>query len=204
MAADAPPPSSRLSYRIAFGAALALLGGSLATGLVQRARQGIADEISFDPLRDAIDNLNSGRPAQAAEQFRMAARLDRSPVAERGLAQALGRSGDADGSLAAYGRVARIAPRDAHAANDYGAALLDAGRTADAEPWLRRAVTLDPQFADAYNNLAIVLARTGRLEGAIELLEKARTLGPAADPEIEGNLARLRAALGARTAAPRP
>jgi Flp pilus assembly protein TadD len=84
------------------------------------------------------------------------------------------------------------------------AALLDAGRTADAEPWLRRAVTLDPQFAGAYNNLGIVFARTGRLEGAIEPLDKARAVSPEPDPEIEDNLARLRAALGARTTAARP
>jgi tetratricopeptide (TPR) repeat protein len=204
MAADAPPPSSPLPYRLAFGAALALLGGSLVTGLVQRARQGIAGDISFDPLREAGELLNAGRPADAAERFRMATRLERSRDAERGLAQALGRSGDAEGALAAYGRVARMAPRDSRAANDYGAALLDAGRTADAEPWLRRALALDPQFVDAYNNLGIALARTGRLEAAIELLEKARSFTPTPDPEVEGNLARLRAALGARTPAARP
>src|SRR5262245_15520831 len=101
MAADATKAPS-WPYRLALGAALAVLGGSLVAGGVERARHGMAGRISFDPLKEASDLLNSGRPTEAASGFRMAASLDRSADAERGLAQALGRSGDAEGSLAAY------------------------------------------------------------------------------------------------------
>jgi Flp pilus assembly protein TadD len=197
--AASPPPS--LAYRVCFGAGLALLAGSMVVGIVQRVRLGVADEISFDPLREAGDLLNAGRPAEAAERFRLAASLDRSRDAQLGLARSLTRAGDTGNGLAEYGRLPRIAPRDAQAINEYADVLLAAGRTTEAEAWLRHALQLDPRLADAYNNLGIVFARTGRLEGAVQLLEKAAALSAQPDAEIEANLLRVRAALQARSAA---
>jgi Flp pilus assembly protein TadD len=193
------PPG--LAYRVCFGAGLALLIGSMVVGLVQRFRLGVAGQVSFDPLREAAGLLNSGRPAEAAERFRIAASLDRSRDAQLGLARSLTRSGDTTSGLAEYGRLPFVAPRDAQAINEYAAVLLDAGRTAEAEAWLRHVLQVDPRLSDAYNNLAIVHARTGRLETAVQLIETAAALSAQPDEEVQANLVRIRAALQARSAA---
>jgi Flp pilus assembly protein TadD len=174
------PPG--LAYRVCFGAGLALLIGSMVVGLVQRFRLGVAGQVSFDPLREAAGLLNSGRPAEAA-------------------ARSLTRSGDTTSGLAEYGRLPFVAPRDAQAINEYAAVLLDAGRTAEAEAWLRHVLQVDPRLSDAYNNLAIVHARTGRLETAVQLIETAAALSAQPDEEVQANLVRIRAALQARSAA---
>ena len=59
-----------------------------------------------------------------------------------------------------------------------GYALLQSGRTAEAEPWLRRAVEARATDADARLNLGIALAELGRHDEAIVELEEAARLRP--------------------------
>ena len=60
-----------------------------------------------------------------------------------------------------------------------GMALSDAGRYAEAEHHLRRAVELDPAHVNAKVALGVSLIRQNRHDEAVEFLQEAVTLGPA-------------------------
>jgi tetratricopeptide (TPR) repeat protein len=60
----------------------------------------------------------------------------------------------------------------------FGYSLLQSGRSAEAEPWLRRAVEAHGADADARLNLGIALAELGRHDEAVVQLEEAARLRP--------------------------
>jgi predicted O-linked N-acetylglucosamine transferase (SPINDLY family) len=72
----------------------------------------------------------------------------------------------------------RLAPDDPSVHNDFGCALLEAGRLSDAAEVLRLAVDLDPGDADALTNLAAALNRMGSLHEASGLAGRAVALRP--------------------------
>jgi tetratricopeptide (TPR) repeat protein len=53
-----------------------------------------------------------------------------------------------------------------------GTALLEAGRTDEAERRYRRAIAMQPDYAPAYNNLGVALRAQGRVEEAIPVYEE--------------------------------
>ena len=57
-------------------------------------------------------------------------------------------------------------PQDATAAFNLGVALQDLGRTLDAIRAYRRALTLDPRYADAHYNVSQLYEETGRTKDA--------------------------------------
>jgi len=57
-----------------------------------------------------------------------------------------------------------------------GVLALEAGETQEAERCFRRAVELDPGYADAVNNLGVALERQGRADEARARYEEARAL----------------------------
>ncbi len=65
------------------------------------------------------------------------------------------------------------APESAWARNELGAALLQAGRSDEAEPVLREAVRLAPNDSMALNNFAASLAAAGRTKEALQALSRA-------------------------------
>ncbi|HUR58905.1 MAG TPA: tetratricopeptide repeat protein [Opitutaceae bacterium] len=67
------------------------------------------------------------------------------------------------------------------APGNLGAALLRAGQTAEAVPFLEAALRGDPHYADAGNNLGLALARLGRFDEAIAQFQSALRLRPRAD-----------------------
>ena len=60
----------------------------------------------------------------------------------------------------------------------YGQALLQAGRTDEALARFRRALELNPNFADAHYQLALALRQLGRDDEAQEHFQAARRRAP--------------------------
>jgi tetratricopeptide (TPR) repeat protein len=73
---------------------------------------------------------------------------------------------------------ARNNPTSADGANNYGLALQDAGRTADAQMAYEYALRLKPDMAEAHINLATALIAAGRRAKALEHLQTALRLAP--------------------------
>jgi len=69
-------------------------------------------------------------------------------------------------------------PRSAKLQAGAGIVLADAGRTAEAEAHLLRAVTIYPDYAQMHYNLAVLLARRGARADAITHLRRAIELAP--------------------------
>lgn len=89
--------------------------------------------------------------------------------------------------------VARV-PNNARAQDNLGAALIIAGRFAQAEEHLERAVTLDAGFAGAYLNLALAQGQLGHLGAALRSAERSVELDPdesAAETTLVDILVRL-------------
>jgi Flp pilus assembly protein TadD len=61
---------------------------------------------------------------------------------------------------------------------NHGAELLRAGQTAEALPWLRKAVVIDPELGDAWVDLGVGLRRSGDLEGAEAAYRRALEVNP--------------------------
>ncbi len=59
-----------------------------------------------------------------------------------------------------------------------GLVLSSLGRAAEALPYFRRALELEPEYADAAVNLGVLLGRAGQPQAAIEQLEKALSWDP--------------------------
>ncbi len=83
----------------------------------------------------------------------------------------------------------------AHFYNNLGAEALMEGDVASAEPHLRIATALAPDFEKAVNNLGIIYLRQGRLDDAARLYSRGLELHPASVP-IMSNLARTYQELG--------
>jgi protein O-mannosyl-transferase len=69
-------------------------------------------------------------------------------------------------------------PQNSRALANLGAALVQQGRAAEAEPYLRRATTIREDFPEAQSNLGVALCMQGRLEEGVTHLERAIALEP--------------------------
>jgi Flp pilus assembly protein TadD len=88
-------------------------------------------------------------------------------------------------------------PDNPRARINYGVVLLDAGRSTEAEPHLRKAVELDPTDSDAHVALGATLCSTGRCDEGVTNLRRAAQIDPS-DPNVVRNLAEALAARGER------
>jgi tetratricopeptide (TPR) repeat protein len=79
-------------------------------------------------------------------------------------------------------------PGNPYAINNYGSALSQAGRAADAEAQLRRALALKPGYADARMNLGNALMQEGRVAEAIPEYREALRLDPVRSARGHSNL----------------
>lgn len=147
-------------------------------------------------LRLGYARVARGDCRAAMPQFRTAI-ASGMPTADAhlGLAGCLAARQDAAGALEALDAGAVVEPGNPVIVANQGAVRSDAGRPAEAVPFLRRAVQLDPDLHQARFNLAIALARTGDRAGASA--EAATLLGrlPAGSPqrpEVERLLSALR------------
>ena len=69
-------------------------------------------------------------------------------------------------------------PRNARALANLGATLVEAGRPAEAEPYLRRALAVRADYPEAQSGLGVALCMQGRLEEGISHLERAVAIEP--------------------------
>ena len=81
-------------------------------------------------------------------------------------------------SLALFNHALRVTPRNGVVLNNLGSALLDAGRTAEAEQRFREALDLDPKDPWALGNVGNTLLREGKPDEALALYERARRFKP--------------------------
>ncbi len=132
--------------------------------------------------------LQERRPAEAAEQFREAVRIQPdSPEAHANLGnalEALDRRAEARGEYAA---ALAIDPGFAGAHYNLGLSLLRSGRLDEAAAEFLAALKADPGHAAARNNLGLALAGSGRLPEAMEQYRLALNLDPDL-PEAHLNL----------------
>ncbi len=77
-----------------------------------------------------------------------------------------------------YRRLVMIEPEDARLYNQLGMAQMDAGRMADAEASLSRAVSLDFGFAEAHYNMGLLYERQEQRDSALSAYQKAVDLAP--------------------------
>lgn len=96
-----------------------------------------------------------------------------------------------DAALAALAQAVWLAPKDARTHHYFGATLGRKGWYSGAEDEMRRAIELEPGYADAHFNLAMLYLQ--RVPPAVELARRhyhrAVELGAAPDDEVEKKLA---------------
>jgi tetratricopeptide (TPR) repeat protein len=155
------------------------------------ARDCYQRAVAADPLDDdarlGLGNLlvgRLGRPQEALDQFeQLRPRRPEDPAVLLGLARCyrqLGRPDDAEQILADL--LARQ-PRTAEALGERGKLALDAGRTAEAEEWLRQAVDLADDDREALYNLIQCVQGQGKDDEARALNVRLK--------QLEADLARL-------------
>ncbi len=77
-------------------------------------------------------------------------------------------TGDTVAALAEFGQAAELRPDDGYMQFENGVALLLSKRYAEAEPFFRKAIALEPYYAPSYFNLAITLDIQEKKREAIE------------------------------------
>src|SRR5580704_16592769 len=85
---------------------------------------------------------------------------------------------DAAGALAAYEKLAEMAPKSAVYQDQIGFLLAATNRSADAIPHFRHAIDLDPKMAQAWFHLGAALWLTQQAEPAVDALRNAVRLAP--------------------------
>ncbi|MGD0258345.1 MAG: tetratricopeptide repeat protein [Verrucomicrobiota bacterium] len=101
-----------------------------------------------------------------------------------------------DEAIDAFSRAANLDPLDAQIQNFLGLALSEKGLRGPAETALRKAIQLDPGYANAHNNLAVVYItqQPPLVELARWHYQKARAAGHPRNPELEKMLDAQKAA----------
>lgn len=123
--------------------------------------------------------LQTGRAGDAVPPLQYAARsMPRDPAPLNLLGVACQQSGDLEGAFTAFRKALALDRNFTDAHFNFGNALRDAGRDADAADQFREALRLEPEFADAHYNLALAEARLGNFEAAIEGYRQALILQP--------------------------
>ena len=92
-----------------------------------------------------------------------------------------------DEAIDAFSRAAKLDPQDAQIQNFLGLALSEKGLRGPAETALRKAIQLDPGYANAHNNLAVVYItqQPPLVELARWHYQKALAAGHPRNPELE-------------------
>ena len=118
-----------------------------------------------DNLGEAIDCFNRA----------ISANRDIS-VAHLGLGIALQRKQQPEDALRCFEQALRLDPNSLEAISNVASLMVDLGRTAEALPYLRRALAGAPGSAELNTNLGVALFENKDLEGAVAALEAARAL----------------------------
>lgn len=111
------------------------------------------------------------------------------------LAVALMGVGDVDGGVAQFRKVIELDPGSGDAQYNLGYAMLTQGKTAEAIPFLRRAVALRSDVALWHYNLGVATFMTGDAVTALPAIREAIRISPH-DPQMHGFLSVLLDTLG--------
>ncbi len=87
-----------------------------------------------------------------------------------------------------WANVLKNAPGRARAYNNYGVALSENGKYAEAIPHFKQAIKMDRIYPDPINNLAVAYSSIGKTDEAIEVLKQGLRIHPYY-PEAHNNLA---------------
>jgi tetratricopeptide (TPR) repeat protein len=119
------------------------------------------------------------KPDTALARYASAIKADRDVqlVAELEMGDLLDRCGRGGEARKFYGDIAKAAG-SAKAHYNFGAALMDRGRTDEAMVHFRKALEIKPKFADAHYKLGVALVGRGRPEEAIAHYQEALNLKP--------------------------
>jgi Flp pilus assembly protein TadD len=90
----------------------------------------------------------------------------------------LARSVVYEDEIALYSDIVSKSPDKARPRNNLGENLKKAGRVAEAQMQLERALAIQPDYPDALNNLATIYTNIGRKGEAISLLQQCLSLDP--------------------------
>ncbi|MFM7132744.1 MAG: tetratricopeptide repeat protein, partial [Planctomycetota bacterium] len=126
-----------------------------------------------------LEERDAGRDDAAIAHFEAALRARPAWADPRlGWANLLLRRDRAAEALPVLAEAAERADANPQVLNTYGLCLLSVGRPADAERFLRRAVEMDPGYANARFHLGDALAARGDLAGAVEQWQAVAGLAP--------------------------
>ncbi|MEN8162231.1 MAG: tetratricopeptide repeat protein, partial [Myxococcota bacterium] len=119
------------------------------------------------------------RFAAALGELRRALALDADrPESHVGLGLLALQQGDLDAARSAYETATRIAPWFVPAYVNLADLEQRSGRDPEGEPWLRRAIAVDPELAEPHHALGLWLVRAGRGDEAEAELARAAKLAP--------------------------
>jgi tetratricopeptide (TPR) repeat protein len=139
-------------------------------GLVQVGAQGIANRYLYLPMLGlsmiaawAVKDLVNGRP-----RWRVVAAVTAAAVLLSGVILTRMQVSRWRNSITLFEYTLQVTENNTLAENNYGSALLEAGRLKEAELYLSDALRRVPTFADARNNLGKVFLYEGRFDEAVD------------------------------------
>ncbi len=181
---------ARRIHRASLALGLALLAASAVLGMGESLLgAGMPPPIVYhDARKQARELAAKGDFAGAARQYEALCELGLHDLAAcHASAEALGRSGDSEGELAAYRKALERFPLHSESHARLGLALLRRNRSDEAHTVLTAAVRLRPNDVKALAMLGTLLRSQGRLAEAAEAYERALRASPA-DASIHNEL----------------
>jgi tetratricopeptide (TPR) repeat protein len=170
----------QIAYRSAFIAGLVLFAAVFASGVGYAvATKGRLPEVGAHPLTQAAELLERGEVARAAQQYRIASRIDRGDTAAAKRAAELQQSlGDKGGELEYYLRQRDLQPSNAATHRNLAQVLFNHRRFDESMAAYQKAISLDAGDARAYAGVGEILLEQDRLPEAGQAFRDALARDP--------------------------
>ncbi len=133
------------------------------------------DETSRVCVSAAEELAKTGDEIHAILLYEKARRTNPKCAVSRRLAVLYDRQGDFQKAQEEYLKALKKTPKDADLLNDFGYGYYSRGRWAEAEKYLRQALTIKPGHQHAAMNLAMCVGEQGRYDEALDLFAKVVT-----------------------------
>ena len=149
-----------------------------------------------EAIQAGLHHHQAGRLAEAEVCYRRVHEADpANPDALHLLGVLAGQRGNREAAVELIGKAVALQPGSPFFQLNFGNALKDIGRRAEAEASYRRALALDPGYAEGHANLGLLLVDAGRLQEAECSLRDAIGLKPDL-ADVHNNLGNTLYALG--------